>query len=75
MIKNNIKHDNIIFILKNIIYGLFIINLLRMLYKTWKYGGVEKIYDTKYNYSTHKETSYEYDKSCDKSSPSDECNG
>jgi len=75
MPKNNINHDNIIFILKNIIYGLFIINLLRMLYKTWKYGGVEKIYDTKYNYSTHKETSNEYDKSYDKSASSDDCNG
>jgi hypothetical protein len=75
MIKNNIKHDNIIFILKNIIYGLFIINLLRMLYKTWKYGGVEKLYDTKYKYSTHKEPSDECDKSYDKSGPSDDGNG
>ena len=73
MTKNNINHDNIIFILKNIIYGLFIINLLWMLYKTWKYGGVEKIYDTKYKYSIHK--SNEYDKSYDKPSPSDDCNG
>jgi hypothetical protein len=46
-----------------------------MLYKTWKYGGVEKIYDTKYKYGTHTEKPGEYDKAVSINDCNNECNG